>query len=77
MGNDVIIREGLLRGMLMSTCMSQVVQLKRDPNGEEKRIRATLRKNMLRREDTSEMATQITLLSQENSRYRQIFDSVS
>ncbi|ELT87875.1 hypothetical protein CAPTEDRAFT_222380 [Capitella teleta] len=55
--------------------MPKIVQLKRDPNGEEKRIRATLRKTMLRHDDSSEMAAKITQLSQENSRFKQILEN--
>ena len=56
-----------------------MVQLKRDPKGEEKRIRATLKKNLRTCEDpvTSDVATRITYLSQENYRYRQILENVS
>lgn len=70
----------LFHAVLFFTYVSviQVVELQRDPEGEDKRVRATLKKPSKRdKNGASDLHDRVKILSDENIRYKDILEEVS
>ena len=55
----------------------QLIELRRYPKGDEKRMRATLRKATKKVTTDSDLQQKIRHLGEDNYRYRQMLESVS